>query len=151
MATIARQYDPNISSLRPGQFECLADLIQQKSTIAIIPTEGGKSIIWLLLEIIARRGNHLQLLPPPLVVIIVPYKATIESHVKRYEAWGPCASSDESAETVRAKMAYCFFLYCTPEKIVRNLFFKTFIQSQAPRIRCIVFDEAHEWCDSVRV
>ena len=29
MATIARQYDPNISSFRPGQFECLADLIQQ--------------------------------------------------------------------------------------------------------------------------
>ena len=66
-----------------------------------------------MLEIVARRSNHLQLLPPPLVVIIVPYKATIESHVKRYETWGPCASSDEIAETVRAKMSSCFFLCCT--------------------------------------
>ena len=42
-------------------------------------------------------------------------------------------------------MASCFFLYCTPENVVRNAFFKTLIQSQAHRIRCIVFDEAHEW------
>ena len=80
-------------------------------------------------SIIARRGNHLQLLPPPLAVIIVTYKATIESHVERYEKWGPCASSDESAETVRAKMASYFFLYCTPETIVRNAFFKTLMSS----------------------
>jgi len=50
----------------------------KQNTIAINPTGGGKTIIWLLFEIIARRGNHLQLLPPPFVVIIAPHKATIE-------------------------------------------------------------------------
>jgi superfamily II DNA helicase RecQ len=42
------QFDRSISALRPGQYECIANLIEQKDVVAIIPTGGGKSLIWLL-------------------------------------------------------------------------------------------------------
>ena len=34
---IASHYDRNILELRPGQYECIAELIDQKDVVAIIP------------------------------------------------------------------------------------------------------------------
>ena len=65
ISAIAVQYDRNITGLRSGQYECIADLLQQNNVFAIIPTGGGKSLIWLLPAIIIQRsrmGKFVQLM-----------------------------------------------------------------------------------------
>jgi len=133
---IVQQYDDAVIKLRPGQYNCVRDLLQQQDTIAIIPTGGGKSLIWLLLAILGIRNDTTGHLPQPLVIVFVPFKATIESHCAKYSAWGPYASSNESFDVVRSKIATCNWLYCTPEKFARNQNFKDMIAGQAHRIRC---------------
>ena len=61
---MALQYDKSISQLRPGQYECIADLIEQRNVVAIIPTGGGKSLIWLWSAIIVKRSDILNVCPP---------------------------------------------------------------------------------------
>jgi superfamily II DNA helicase RecQ len=135
LLVIAKQYEGGISNFRPGQVESLNDLLRQKDCITIIPTGGGKSLIWLLLAVIGIRNDPSRVQPLPLAIVIVPFKATIESHFEKYKDWGLSATSNETVEILRQKIANCCWLYCTPEKIVKNEFFKSFIQGQAHRIR----------------
>jgi hypothetical protein len=55
LASIAFQFDKSVTALRPGQYDCIADLIRQNNVVAIIPTGGGKSLIWLLPALIIKR------------------------------------------------------------------------------------------------
>ena len=105
---------------------------------------GGEVAHMAVLSIIGIHNDPSGFLPPPLVIVIVPFKATIESHCLKYSAWGSCASSNDTLETLRCKIATCNWLYCTPEKITRNEHFKSMISGQAHRIRYVVYDEAHE-------
>ena len=67
LAAIALQFDKNVTALRPGQYDCIADLIRQNNVVAIIPTGGGKSLIWLLPALIIKRIDTQGVAPPPLV------------------------------------------------------------------------------------
>jgi RecQ family ATP-dependent DNA helicase len=145
VASIALQFDRHITGLRPGQYECIADLLQQKDVVAIIPTGGGKSLIWLIPAIIIQRVQSGQFNPLPLVVVIVPFIATMESHLANFVNWGLAASSNESLEILRTKITNCRWIYCTPEKLVRNEMFRKLIVGHSYRIRYVVYDEAHEY------
>ena len=145
VSAIALQYNKHITGLRPGQYECIADLLQQKDVLAIIPTGGGKSLIWLIPAIIIQRVQNSPFAPLPLVVVIVPFLATMESHLANFMKWGLAASSNESLEFLRTKITNCCWMYCTPEKFVRNEMFRTLIMGQSYRIRYVVNDEAHEY------
>lgn len=146
----ARQYEPKVTELRHGQYECLKDLMLQNDTIAIIPTGGGKSLIWLLLAVIGIRNDVHNSQPRPLVLVIVPFKSTIQSHVIKYNSWGLSMTSNDSSDSLRSKIECSIWIYCTPEKIVKNDFFKSLISGQAHRIRYVVYDEAHEWLADYR-
>jgi hypothetical protein len=107
---LVQRYDSAVIILRPGQYNCVRNLLNQNDTVAIIPLGGGKSLIWLLLSIIGIQNDPSGFLPPPLVIVFVPYKATIESYCLKYSAWGSCASSNDTLDTLRSKIATCIKL-----------------------------------------
>ncbi len=68
---------PEIRQLRNGQGNVIRKLNAGESCLAVIPTGGGKSLLWLLYNAIANSKNSSDGL---LCVVLVPYKALILNH-----------------------------------------------------------------------
>jgi ATP-dependent DNA helicase RecQ len=134
---------PEILQLHNGQGNVVRKLNAGESCLAVIPTGGGKSLLWLLYTAIAsskHSGDR------PLCVVLVPYKALILNHIEASKPWfqGQEIVSSEDTETiVRQNIDRAHIVYTTPEKYVRSTAFKRLIDNQRSRIQLIVYDEVH--------
>jgi ATP-dependent DNA helicase RecQ len=130
-------------ALRPGQGEVIRTLQRKKSCLAIMPTGGGKSLLWLLSTYIHNRqfrsGEGLK----PLTLVLVPYKALIMSHLRDSQTWLCCLSSENEMPQILTNIEGCNLIYSTPEKIVKNLAFQQMLVQNANRIKLVAIDEAH--------
>jgi superfamily II DNA helicase RecQ len=111
-------------ALRPGQGEVIRTLQRKKSCLAIMPTGGGKSLLWLLSTCIHNRQFRLSISGEglkPLTLVLVPYKALIMSHLRDTQTWLCCLSSENEMSQILTNIENCNLIYSTPEKIVNNL------------------------------
>jgi ATP-dependent DNA helicase RecQ len=146
LVRLARRNDESISALRCGQFEVIKHLFSNRDCMALMPTGGGKSLIWLLHNLLSTEQRK----EKSLTIVVVPFTATIDSRVAKTQRWGTVLSSQDSMELVAEKLSTASFLYTTPEKITHNASFAKLLSSQAHRVTLVVYDEAHEWLNSWR-
>ena len=148
LVRLAQKHDASIIALRRGQLEVIHTLYGNKDCAAFMPTGGGKSLVWLLHNILSTE----QLKTNALTVVVVPFTATIDSHVAKTQQWGNVISSQDSLDVMAQKISTASWLYTTPEKIVHNDALKwcSLLRSQAHRVSLVVYDEAHEWLESWR-
>jgi len=130
-------------ALRPGQGDIVRHLQRNDPCLAIMPTGGGKSLLWLLTTHI----HNLQFRPvsgqKPLTLVVVPYKALVMSHLHESAPWFLCLSSENDMCDISSEIHDCSVIYSTPEKIVKNMAFQQMLIQMATRIRIIAIDEVH--------
>jgi ATP-dependent DNA helicase RecQ len=131
------------TALRPGQGDVIRHLQNKKSCLAVMPTGGGKSLLWLLTTHILNLQFRADACHKPLTLVIVPYKALVMSHLRDSHTWFSCLSSENDVADIAQNIDACCLIYSTPEKIVKNLAFQQILSQNANRIRIIAIDEAH--------
>ena len=77
-------------ALRPGQGDVVRHLQRNEPCLAIMPTGGGKSLLWLLTTYIQNLKFKPQSGQKPLTLVVVPYKALVLSHLHESAPWFPC-------------------------------------------------------------
>ena len=148
LVRIAAKKDASINVLRRGQYEVINSIQNNNDCAAFMPTGGGKSLAWLIHNFLSTE----RMKRPALTIVVVPFTATIDSHVSKTRKWGSVLSSQDTLETMAQQISTASWLYTTPEKIIHNAKFRwcELLQSQAHRVTLVVYDEAHEWLDTWR-
>lgn len=131
------------SSFREGQDEVIRAVLEQKDTMVLFPTGGGKSLCYQLPAVVTEG----------LTVVISPLVALMQDQVQQLNNRNIAAtfinSSISSWEVeqrlVNARNGMYDLLYCAPERLQTSLW-----QAELPKldINLIAIDEAHcisEW------
>lgn len=128
---------------RPGQRETISRVLTGCSTLAVLPTAGGKSLIYQ--AVAAMRAG--------LVVVISPLVALIHSQIAGLPTFLTSAaltsaqSLSECAEVAkRVREGKIKILFVAPERAFAPAFHKLFspdASGRAPPVALVVVDEAH--------
>lgn len=132
-------------SFRPLQKEVIANVLDGRDTLAVMPTGGGKSLCYQIPA----------LLLPGLTVVVSPLIALMQDQVSQLEAWGIPAvflnSSLEWGEYVQKmnliRQGKVKLLYVSPEGLGTSRI-QDILHSEKVELSCITIDEAHcvsEW------
>lgn len=135
-ATLHRIF--GLSSLRPGQQEAIASVLQQRDTVVIMPTGGGKSLCYQLPSL------HL----PGRTLVVSPLISLMKDQVDKLAEAGidavqvnsavPEAEQRAAIEAIAA--GRYAFIFTTPERLTDP----SFVQAVARgRVSLFVVDEAH--------
>ncbi|MFC0015434.1 MULTISPECIES: DNA helicase RecQ [Allobacillus] len=125
-------------SFRPGQGETIDYILNQKNTLAVMPTGGGKSICYQIPGL-SMDGT---------AVIISPLISLMKDQVDALQSLGISAtfinsslSSSELSERMQEIQAGTYkFVYVAPERFESDYFVRTLRKIQ---ISLVAFDEAH--------
>ena len=131
------------SSFRPGQWEAIDALLNGTDTMAVLPTGGGKSLLYQLPAV----------LMDGLTLVISPLVALIEDQVQSLHKRGIRAGSITSSLSAReidqcwtdAEFGKYELLYVTPERLRTDLFLA---RAERLPVALLAVDEAHcisEW------
>ncbi|MFN8557779.1 MAG: DEAD/DEAH box helicase [Dehalococcoidia bacterium] len=127
------------SEFRPGQREAIEHLLSDRDVLAIMPTGGGKSVIYQAVALL-RLGT---------VIVVSPLIALMRDQVQRLTELGyPGAAALHSAVSAadqRATLAALAsgrlrLLYVTPERCLQEAFLAA---ARAGAISLFAVDEAH--------
>lgn len=132
-------------SFRPLQKEVIANVLDGRDTLAVMPTGGGKSLCYQIPA----------MLLPGLTVVVSPLIALMQDQVSQLEAWGiPAVFLNSSLEwnEYRQKMdlirrGKIKLLYVSPEGLSTSRI-QDILHSQNVELSCLTIDEAHcvsEW------
>ena len=136
------------NSFREGQLESIKRLLCRKDTITLLPTGGGKSLIFQLVKYLSQG----------IVIIVAPTKALIQDQVENLYKRGISRGIGINSDLDQKKLHLVLdsfhnggyqFVYVCPERFL----IKEFEQSincftKTGYVSCIVVDEAHcvsEW------
>ncbi|RWZ58878.1 DNA helicase RecQ [Halobacillus fulvus] len=125
-------------SFRPGQEQAIGQVLKQKSTLAVMPTGGGKSLCYQIPGL-TLSGT---------AIIISPLISLMKDQVDALTAYGIAATyinSSLTAEEQRQRMhdmeqGRYQFVYVAPERFDSSHFLSTIGQIE---LSLIAFDEAH--------
>ena len=129
------------TSFRPLQRELITSILDGKDTLGLLPTGGGKSIIFQVPG----------LMLPGLTLVITPLISLMKDQVDRLHTQGIRATaihSGMSQEKIQVALDNCLygrykFLYISPERLGSPLF-RSWLSELA--ISLIVVDECHCMC-----
>lgn len=140
--TLLRRYWQH-ETFRPGQWEIIEAVLQQRDALAILPTGSGKSVCYQLPALMLEG----------LTLVVSPLIALMEDQVARLRARGIAASflhshlSPQAAEQcwTNAEHGAYRLLYVTPEQLTTPRFAE---RAARLRVALLAIDEAHcvsEW------
>ena len=142
---LMRQHFPKLKDhkLKPFQERVIADVVEDKSTVAIMPTGGGKSwIYWVAGK--ARTGT---------TIVVAPLIALMDEQADKLRDQGCTAlvlhAGVKAEEQVARLTAFGTgkespdFLFLSPERIALDGYLAHCLRARAKAIQLIVIDEAH--------
>ena len=130
-------------AFRPGQGEAVASVLAGRDTLAVLPTGGGKSLVY---QVPAVAWGGLVLVVSPLVALMRDQvEALGRRGVSAVAVHGGVGPREADQVWTNAEFGKYRLLYLTPERLQTDLF-----QARAPRltVRLLAVDEAHcisEW------
>jgi len=125
-------------SFRPGQERAIDNILQKKDTVVVLPTGGGKSLIFQLPALILEG----------VTIVVSPLIALMKDQVDSLERVGIPAtfinSSISPAETekrlAQIKSGYYKIVYIAPERFYNQVFIK---ELKNIKVSLFAIDEAH--------
>lgn len=143
----------NNQSLKDFQKKVVKNVITKNNTLCIMPTGGGKSLIYWLSGLIL---NGITIVISPLIALIDEQAAKIEE--QGYEVLtihgGISASKQiELLKKFASKEINPKFIFASPERIATDGFFEYCIKIRKDEIKLIAIDEVHcvsQWGTSFR-
>lgn len=125
-------------SFRPGQERAIDNILQHKNTVVVLPTGGGKSLIYQLPALILEG----------VTIVVSPLIALMKDQVDSLERVGIPAtfinSSISSAETekrfAQIKSGYYKIIYIAPERFYNQVFIQ---ELKNIKVSLFAIDEAH--------
>ncbi len=128
------------SSFRPGQEAIITSILNQRDTLAVLPTGGGKSICY---QIPALLFPGLSIIVSPLISLMNDQTDTLRKHGVACACLHSAMPREEQAKiysdlsggTVR-------ILYLSPERLTSNQF-RSFLNDSHLEVSFLCIDEAH--------
>ncbi|WP_046755458.1 RecQ family ATP-dependent DNA helicase [Kordia jejudonensis] len=136
------------TSFRPLQAEIIAAVLQQKDTLALLPTGGGKSVCF---QIPALMMDGICIVISPLVSLIQDQVATLKANgIKAIALTGGLKNEEISNLLDNCMYGDYKFLYISPERIQQEIIQERIKQMS---VNLIAIDEAHcisQWGNDFR-
>ena len=139
-----------VSEISAQQREGIANYVQRKDILAVLPTGHGKSLLFQLLPGICRALNTMGYTSYPkkaIVLVICPLNALIESHMKelRQRSISCTCLSGNDADQDGAYNGDYSVVFANPEALILNEKWRKMIQTPVYQTNLfgIVADEAH--------
>lgn len=135
-----RHQFPEIDKLYDYQENALIKLLNHKNTLCIIPTGGGKSLIF---QLAAQELEGITIVVSPLLALMREQKTELENKGISVTAFNSELSFDQQREYLRnLSTTNPKLLYLSPERL-QNTFFRASLAASNIKISLIVIDEAH--------
>ncbi len=135
-------------AFRPGQEAIVADVLDDRDVLGIMPTGGGKSLCFQLPAVLR---DGLTLVVSPLIALMQDQVRLLEEQGIRATYINSSLSGHEIGARIEAAASGQYkLLYLAPERLLQPEFLRSALprMAQSPGIRAIVVDEAHcvsEW------
>lgn len=135
---------------RPAQQQAISCLLSSRSTVALIPTGGGKSLIYQMFAAVR----------PGLVVVVTPLISLMQDQLRNLpkDLPGVCFRSGQQADVLaeterRICSGQAKILFISPERLFSDRFRRLMGAKDGPRVSLIVVDEVHcisQWSHNFR-
>ena len=150
---MAKDFDDVGNELKPHQIKSIANVLTKENTLCIMPTGGGKSLIYWL------SGMMLE----GISIVVFPLVALIDEQEEKLKAQGVevlALHSGLSQEKQVEKLKQFAkgeitpkFIFVSPEKLATDGFFEYCVNIRKDEIKLITIDEVHcvsQWGTSFR-
>ena len=150
---MAKNFKDNNFELNPHQLKSITNVLSERSTLCIMPTGGGKSLIYWL------SGMMLD----GITVVVFPLVALIDEQEEKLKAQGVDVlalhggiSQEKQVERLKQfanREITPHFIFVSPEKLATDGFFEYCVIGRKDEIKLITIDEVHcvsQWGASFR-
>lgn len=143
---VFKKFFPNLSnnfSLKPFQEKVINNIIDRGNTLAVMPTGGGKSLIYW---IAAKALNGICLVVSPLVALIDEQTEKLRNEgFEVLVIHGGVGGSEQIDQLKKFAQGTLMpdFIFVSPERMATDGFFEYCIAHQKNKIKLLVVDEVH--------
>lgn len=129
-------------SLKDEQKEALKSFVLKKDVFAVLPTGYGKSLIYQLASLVAKR---MELSENPLVIIVSPLIALMDDQVKEASNFGITAMQLGSDKLEEIRTGRCQLVFGSPEAWLMQRKWRDVLATKVfqDNLLEVVVDEAH--------
>lgn len=136
------------STLRPGQADVIADVLEGKPVVAVMPTGAGKSLCYQLPAVVLGARGGVTLVVSPLIALMKDQVDALTARGVAAAALTSAASPDQQREILDGLRAGVWaIVFVAPERFKSPRFVEA-LRACGDRLALLAIDEAHcisEW------
>ena len=133
--------------IKPKQLDALVHILRGQDTLCVLPTAGGKSLIYQLLPaVIKSMSRNVGGCSSPIVIIVSPLISLIKDQVKEANEKKGLELAAVYLESDRQDINDKNLIFATPEMWLDNKGYRDMLSSKhfVKNLKCIVVDEVHK-------